>query len=129
MSERATRAAFRGLSSPLAAMTLLALLSGCGSSSSQPEARDEATTAGCDYYQRCGDIGPGKMYETRMSCEVSVKAFWESSWPPADCDGKINAAKLDVCLSSIRAATCGNGGSNLAVLLVNCPKAQVCSGP
>ena len=107
----------------------LGLASGCGSNHSQAAARDAVTDASCDYYARCGDIGAGKTYETRDSCEVQVRASWDNAWPVEACDGKINAAQLNTCLSAIAATECANALDVLNTLLNKCPQDKICSGP
>jgi hypothetical protein len=112
----------------LAAVTL-AVLASCGSDHSQASARDAVTEASCDWYMRCGQIGPGLTHATRDSCEVQVRASWDQAWPVAACDGKINLAQLDICLDSIAVTECGNGLDVLNTLLNRCPQARICSGP
>jgi hypothetical protein len=105
-----------------------AVIAGCGSSSSQAAARDRATTQSCDWYQMCGDIGAGKTFDTLDSCEVQVRAHWDSTWPAASCDGKINEANLEVCLAAIYSTGCTNGLDILDTLAVKCAEAKVCAG-
>jgi Family of unknown function (DUF6184) len=109
--------------------TFVVAMSCGGNSTSQPAARDAATNASCDYYARCGQIGAGKTYETRDSCEVQVRSFWEGQWPAADCDGKIKSSALDICLGAISSTLCNNGVDVLNTVLVKCAKADVCGGP
>jgi hypothetical protein len=113
----------------LPALALL-LAAACGGvTSSQDAARSSATTASCDWYQMCGQIGPGLQYTDRSDCEVKVQAYWENAWPPATCDQKINQSALSVCLDAIHATTCGSGLDVLATLGVKCPASSVCTGP
>jgi hypothetical protein len=107
----------------------LGLATGCGSDHSQAGARDAVTDASCDFYNRCGEIGAGKTYETRDSCEVQVRASWDTAWPVQACDGKINSEQLKVCLSAIAATECGNTLDVLNTLLNKCPQDKICSGP
>ena len=107
----------------------LALATGCGSDHSQANARDAVTDASCDWYMRCGEIGPGKTHENRDSCEVQVRANWDTAWPVAACDGKINSEQLDICLDAIALTECGNGLDVLNTLANKCPQAKICSGP
>jgi hypothetical protein len=103
---------------------------GCGGvSSSQEVARDKATKASCDWYASCSEIGAGKTYPTRADCDVNVRAGWNNAWPSAECDGKIDQAQLDVCLTSISITECANGLDVLNTLVVKCPKASICAGP
>jgi hypothetical protein len=106
------------------------LLPACGGvTNSQVVARDQATTAACDWYGGCGAIGAGLTYDTRASCETQVRAQWDQAWPPSDCDSKINQGQLSICLDAIHATQCGNVLDILSTLAVKCPKANVCSGP
>ena len=111
-------------------LAFAALVTGCGGvTSSQVLARDQATTASCDWYQSCNQIGPGLAYDTRASCETQVRAHWDQTWPPSSCEGKINQAQLSICLDAIHATQCGNVLDILATLAVKCPEANICSGP
>jgi hypothetical protein len=107
----------------------LGVAAGCGSNHSQASARDAVTDASCDYYARCGEIGAGKTYETRDTCEVQVRANWDTAWPVEACDGKINSEQLNICLSAIGATECGNALDALNTLLNKCPQNKICSGP
>jgi hypothetical protein len=125
----------RSSSLPLtaAAIASLALLgAGCGNvSTSRDVARDQATTATCDWYAMCGQIGSSgdggaPKYETRSSCETQVRGSIEAQWPPADCDGKISQPDLDLCLSAIRGTDCSNI-FDIGFTLAKCSKDNVCS--
>jgi hypothetical protein len=101
---------------------------GCGgSAASQSQARDRATAETCNRYASCEQIGAGKAYATRESCEVDWRAKWESGWPPAECDGKIDQAQLEICLTAIHATDC-NAFDVLYTIGTKCPKARICSG-
>jgi len=113
---------------PVIAMAL-GLALGCGSNHSQASARDAVTDASCDFYARCGEIGAGKTYENRDTCEVQVRASWDTAWPASVCDGKINTEQLDICLNAVGATECGNGLDIANTLLNKCPQAKICSGP
>ena len=127
MSHSKRNFAFSGLLG-LVALAAFGVGAGCGSSSSQADARDRATTASCDWFQLCGQIGAGKMYQTRDMCDVQVRARWDAAWSVTACDGKINANQLDICLAAIKATECGNGLDALNTLANKCPEARVCSG-
>ena len=105
------------------------LAMGCGSDHSQASARDAVTDASCDWYMRCGEIGPGKTHANRDSCEVQARASWDTAWPVEACDGKINNEQLDICLDAIALTECGNGLDVLNTLANKCPQAKICSGP
>jgi hypothetical protein len=51
---------------------------------SQADAVTAATNATCDRYDECGEIGAGKTYETRESCENQVRDFWNDQWPASE---------------------------------------------
>jgi hypothetical protein len=101
---------------------------GCGGNLGQADARDQATKASCDWYDKCGEIGSGKRFATRDDCEVDVRAGWNSAWPYQECNDRIPRDKLDVCISAIKITTCGNGFDIWNTLVVKCGKAEVCSG-
>ena len=119
----------RAMALGVVALGVVALATGCGSNHSQAAARDAVTDASCDWYMRCGEIGPGKTHENRDSCEVQVRANWDTAWPAAACDGKINSEQLDICLDAIALTECGNGLDVLNTLANKCPQAKICSGP
>lgn len=103
-------------------------LQSCGSGSSQADARDRATAASCDWWQMCGQIGAGKRYETRDTCNVQVRASWDSNWPVATCEGHIDESQLEICLAAIKITDCGNLLDIGNTLANKCPAAKVCSG-
>jgi hypothetical protein len=108
-------------------MSAVALLSSCGNFS-QATARDLATTHSCDWYAKCGEIGAGKTFETRDSCEVNVRVVWNATWPLDACDGKIPSKELDSCLNAIDNTQCANGLDLFNTLFNKCAQAQVCVG-
>jgi hypothetical protein len=112
----------------LGLVALVAAGGGCSSTSSQADARDRATTQSCSWYQMCNDIGAGKKYDTLASCEVQVRGQWESAWPPASCDGKINESQLEVCLAAIYSTDCTSPLDIGDTLFVKCTEAKICSG-
>ena len=72
-------------------------------------------------------IGPGLNYETRESCDIFWTSFWESAWPAADCEGRIDEDAYHVCLNRIASTDCKNFGDFLGTLGV-CAKQNVCIG-
>lgn len=120
------RIVFLGLA---AAGALLAR--GCGGvTDTRVAARDQATTASCNYYMRCGLIGPGEDtmngYTSYASCQTSVSAYWEGAWPVSQCQGHIDEAQVSICVSAINATECMSGLDVLATLVLKCPAATVC---
>ena len=101
---------------------------GCGGGNApltQPQARDNAASAVCDYVARCGGIGaPPATYSTRDSCLTTWKGNIESMWPVATCT-KILQTGYDACIVSINNGTCGSL-LDLAGILSKCGKATVC---
>ncbi|MDB4979627.1 MAG: hypothetical protein JWM82_379 [Myxococcales bacterium] len=108
----------------LVPLTLTAVSCG-GVGTSRETARDQATTVTCDRINACGKIGPGGTYTSADMCQIMQKSFWEGAWPAAECDGKIDGANLDVCLSSISATDCA-GGLDVLLTLGKCGKVKVC---
>lgn len=101
-----------------------------GSSSDQMSARDQATKHVCDRAQACGLIAAGMTYTTRDDCEVRQRDFWQTAWPPAECDGHIADTQLTACLVNIDAIQCSSPGADFvsAAYLGPCTKARICSG-
>ncbi len=107
------------------------LARGCGGvTDTRVAARDQATAASCNYYMRCGLIGPGEDtmngYTSYASCQTSVSAYWESTWPVSACQGHIDEAQVSICVSAINATECMNGLDVLATLVLKCPQASIC---
>ena len=109
-------------------LVLMLALAGCGGPLSQPAARDLAVVHTCDWVAKCGEIGSGKTYATRDSCDVGQRSEWNNRWSLAKCDGKIQPSDLDVCLKAIDSTVCGNGLDLLNTLFNKCSEAQVCKG-
>lgn len=110
------------------AFTFALAFAGCGdTTNSRVIARDQATTASCDWYQMCGKIGAGQTYTDRESCDTQVRAQWDSAWPAAMCDSKINQNQLTICLNAIKGTECMNGLDVLNTLVNKCPEASICS--
>jgi len=102
---------------------------GCGGSApTQPQARDQATTYSCDYYQRCGMIAAGQTYTSRDDCETKIRSTFQTAWPPEECS-KISAMGFDNCLTAIRIADCNNPADVVNVLFNKCTKMSVCGTP
>jgi hypothetical protein len=59
---------------------------------------------------------------------VKQQSYWQRAWPPQSCDGHIDAAQLDTCLSTIRAADCGNALDLANIAINKCPSSKVCGG-
>ena len=111
-----------------AVVTVLVLGAACGGDLGQPDARDQATKASCDWYAKCGEIGSGEQFATRDDCEVEVRAGWNSLWPYEECNGRIPPDKLELCISAIKITSCDNAFDIWNTLAVKCGKAEVCSG-
>jgi hypothetical protein len=116
----------------LIATGALLLGRGCGGvTDTRVAARDQATSASCDYYNRCGLVGPGEDtmngYTSLSSCQTSVSAYWENTWPVSQCQGHIDEAQVSICISAINATECMNGLDVLATLVLKCPAVNICS--
>jgi uncharacterized protein DUF6184 len=100
---------------------------GCGGvTDTRVEARDSATQHTCARYQACGDLGAGMSYADFSSCTTQWQANWDSAWPAADCQGKIDQSQLAVCLSAIDGTSCTSVLDILNTIYVKCGKANVC---
>ncbi len=115
----------------IGALACTALLSarGCGGvTDSRVAARDQATTATCTAYQRCGQIGSASTdaYPDYSSCVTVWEGKWESLWPASTCQGKIVEANLTVCLNAIGGTDCSSLLDILTTLYVKCSAASVC---
>lgn len=115
----------------LAALALAAALGAapsCGGvqGSDVVNARNQATTAGCNYYKMCNDIGPGLQYDTYQDCITQVQGSWTSAWPTSTCQGHIDQQQLTICLDAINATTDCSGLAQL-ITLSKCGSATICS--
>lgn len=102
-------------------------LAACGGDS-RLSARDNATSKACDYYARCEGFSTSATYASRDNCIVKVQATFETWWPPAECDTRIDQAALDLCYNAIDTAACGSGGDFLHAL-DKCARGNVCPAP
>ena len=124
------RSPARALSLGTVVFTLVLAFAGCGdTTNSRVIARDEATTASCNWYQMCNQIGAGLKYENRESCDTQVRAQWDSAWPTPACDSKIKQSQLTICLNAIMGTQCMNGLDVFNTLVNKCPQSSICSGP
>jgi len=116
----------------LALLGVLAAAAGassCGGvTDARATARDKATKAACDSYQRCMLIGPNAddTYTTYDSCTTVWRANWEQAWPAATCN-TIDQVNLNVCLSAIAATDCMSFLDFLATL-GKCQAQDICVG-
>jgi hypothetical protein len=122
----------------LGALGLAGALAGgmsCGgvSASDVVNARNEATTAACNYYMMCGDIGPdaaasGNGFESASACQTMVLSFWTGQWTDAQCLGHIDETALSKCIDAINAnSTADCNGLAVLLTLTKCGAATVCT--
>jgi hypothetical protein len=112
--------------SVLAAALVGAVNCGGVSADDLQTARNQATTASCNYYKMCNQIGPGLTFATAQDCQTMVLNFWTNQWPTAVCDGKIVSSAVTTCVDAINSTLCMNGLDVLATLYAKCPEARVC---
>ena len=123
---RTSKATIMAATSMLAATLVGAVNCGGVSTNDLQSARNQATTASCNYYRMCNQIGPGLTFETSQDCQTQVLSFWTSQWPTAVCDGKIVSSAVTTCIDAINSTLCMNGLDVLATLYAKCPEARVC---
>jgi hypothetical protein len=120
----------------LAAFGLAAALGAapsCGgvSGSDVVNARNQVTTASCNYYMMCGQIGPGMSskgngyYDTYQDCTTQVLSAWTSAWPTTTCEGHIDQAALTICINAINGTTCN--GLDALITLTKCGSGSICT--
>jgi hypothetical protein len=101
----------------------------CGgvTTSDVDSARTKVSTASCDYYKMCNEIGPKPdTYDTYADCLSGVMGQWTMAWPTSTCQGHINQSQLTICLDAIGATTDCSGLSAL-IALSKCSSTTVCS--
>jgi len=123
---RTGKATIVAATSALAAALVGAVNCGGVSTNDLQTARNQATTASCNYYQMCNEIGPGLTFETVQDCQNQVLSFWTTQWPTAMCEGKIVSSAVTTCIDAINSTLCMNGLDVLATLYAKCPEARVC---
>lgn len=106
---------------------VLLSLTACGNTISRTDAIDDAASALCDYYDRCGNLGPEEdaVYPNRSECIVGEKANFQNTWSVSACEDNINGEGFDQCLTRIEIAQCGNL-LDIANVLLNCTSGRVC---
>jgi hypothetical protein len=125
MSSTSCKLTWLGLTALVAAGVSLAVVApGCGGAPSRESARDQATTHTCARYETCMAIGPGKAFPDDQDCALHWQAQWDSEWPAATCEGKIDQAAFTVCLEAIDSASCNLG--DLLLTLLKCDAMNVC---
>jgi hypothetical protein len=99
----------------------------CGgvSKSDVESARDQVTTASCNYFMMCNDIGPGLQYDTYQDCITQVQGSWTNGWPTSTCQGHIDQHNLTVCIDAINSTTDCSGLAQL-ITLTKCGSGSVC---
>ena len=124
---RTGKATIVAATSLLAAALVGAVNCGGVSTDDVTSARNQATTASCNYYQMCNQIGPGLSGgATLADCKSTVYGQWTMGWPTTTCQGHIDQSKLTICLDAIGATTdCSGIGALLA--LSKCSSSSVCS--
>ena len=124
---RTGKATMVAATSVLAAALTGAINCGGVTTSDVDSARNQATTASCNYFQMCNEIGPPPdSYSTYQDCMTQVLGSWTSGWPTATCQGHIDQRALTVCLDAIGATTDCNGVAVL-LTLTKCGSGTVCS--
>ncbi|HZH02919.1 MAG TPA: DUF6184 family natural product biosynthesis lipoprotein [Myxococcaceae bacterium] len=94
----------------------------------QSDAVKAAVDASCDRYEECNKIGTAQdaVYATRDECEVETRDFWNSQWPAAECEGKINGDGLSTCTDRIKTTDCDNFIDQLTTAYQTCNREDVC---
>jgi hypothetical protein len=93
----------------------------------QSDAVNAAAGATCDRYDACGEVGAGKTYTSRQSCDSSAQDFWNQQWSAVDCDGHINGTALTFCTDHIATTACSNFVGQISTVFTACNKSDVCS--
>jgi hypothetical protein len=102
---------------------------GCGgvTTSDIDSARTQVSTASCNYYKMCNQIGPKPdTYDTYADCLSGVMGQWTTAWPTSTCQGHVSQSELTICLDAIGATTDCSGLSAL-IALSKCSSNTVCS--
>jgi hypothetical protein len=91
-------------------------------------AHSSVVNARCEYEAQCGNVGPGRRYETADACVQLLGHDRFMGWSPAVCDSRpFRNDALYACLSAIRAQQCS--AMDTAMLTTFCEPARVCPAP
>ncbi|HEY4394593.1 MAG TPA: DUF6184 family natural product biosynthesis lipoprotein [Polyangia bacterium] len=120
----------------IAVLSLVVSISGatsCGgvSGSDVVNARNQATTASCNYFMMCNEIGAGMSatggYDTYQDCTTKVVSSWTSAWPTTTCQGHIDETALGKCIDAINSNGAGDcNGVAVLLTLTKCGSGTVC---
>jgi hypothetical protein len=104
-------------------------LAACGPPS-QIQAVSEGASHACNYYQRCGQIGPGagEAYDTEANCTYALQGQLNTYWPPAQCTNHISGSAFNACMAAMDNTACNNAIDLLNTVLDKCSAPTVCSG-
>lgn len=113
----------RSISAGSLAGVAVLFVTGCYSVDS---ARENYAQRACQYYQKCGDIGSGKAYESPQTCLNAQRDNAVDLWPTNACAGKINPEPYDLCLRTVDNTKCNDFFDQLATA-AKCSSSNVCT--
>lgn len=91
---------------------------------SNQSAVGEITSARCTREEKCNNIGQGKKFADRASCEREVHQNTMSDLRESECAGVVRK-ELDECLDEVKNQACGNPIDAIARLTA-CTRGQLC---
>jgi hypothetical protein len=80
-----------------------------GASASAAESTAQSiAVARCDREQACKNLGRGKKFTSRNVCVDELRDKTQRELRSSECEGGVDSARLDTCLSEIRAEKCAS---------------------
>lgn len=83
------------------------------------------SSARCEREQACGNVGPGKSYESNNECVTKLDADGYAELNSADCKAGLDNAQFDKCLQAIHAEECNSPIASLE-RLTDCRSSALC---
>lgn len=109
------------------AAVIVGMAFGCSASmKNRREYAESITMMGCEKYDQCGRIGPGRDFRSKEECNNAMLWKIYDEWPEAECDGTINPNRFKSCESKAAAVQCDGNFLDTVVALEECDKQQLC---
>jgi hypothetical protein len=86
---------------------------------------EEIAAARCDRASACGNVAPGRKWDTRASCLRAMRIETLDAITRDDCPKGVDQTRLLTCASAIRSRACGDDAEPVERSAV-CHKAELC---
>lgn len=85
---------------------------------------NQITNARCTREERCNNVGSGKKFADRTSCEKEINQNTSSDLRASECPGVVQK-ELDECLNEVRNQACNNPIDAISRVAA-CTRAELC---